>query len=39
MRMKTSVIAVVLVVACTIDPPSSDGPISKSDVECTQTQF
>lgn len=30
---------VVLVVACTIDPPSSDGPISKSDVECTQTQF
>ena len=30
---------VVLVVDCTIDPPSSDGAVSKSDVECTQTQF
>lgn len=29
---------VVLVVDCTIDPPSSDGAISKSDVTCTQTQ-
>jgi hypothetical protein len=27
----------VLIVDCTIDPPSSDGPIGKSDVTCTQT--
>lgn len=30
---------VVLVVECTIDPPSSDGAVSKSDVSCTQTKF
>jgi hypothetical protein len=30
---------VVLVVDCTIDPPSSNGDISKNDVTCTQTQF
>lgn len=28
----------VLIVDCTIDPPSSDGAIGKSDVTCTQTQ-
>ncbi len=30
---------VVLVVECTIDPPTSDGSVSKSDVTCTQIQF
>ena len=30
---------VVLVVDCVIDPPSSDGPISKNDVTCIQVQF
>lgn len=28
----------VLTVECTIDPPSSDGALSKADVSCTQTQ-
>jgi hypothetical protein len=30
---------VVLVVECTIDPPSVDGLVPKADVDCTQTQF
>ena len=30
---------VVLVVECTIDPPSADGLVPKADVSCTQTQF
>lgn len=30
---------VVLRVDCTIDPPSSDGMVSKQDVTCTQTQL
>lgn len=30
---------VVLVVECTIFPPSNDGQVSKADVTCSQTQF
>jgi hypothetical protein len=30
---------VVLVVECTIDPPSSDGVVPKQDVSCTQIQL
>lgn len=30
---------VVLVVECTIDPPSSDGSVSRAAVTCTQTQL
>jgi hypothetical protein len=29
---------VVLIVSCTFDPPTSDGPVSPNDVECMQMQ-